>query len=295
MRDNVPMKSEPEVRAPIVSGIFYPEEKSKLQSLVQDLLQRAAMEESESAAPPDHELRALLVPHASYTHIGTYLARAFARIRRPERVRRVMLLSTVHRDFENAVWLPEFTVFDCPLESVAVDKAAVRQLAEAGAPFKIDNLPHTEEHAQEVLLPMLAECCPHAHIVPILIGNNSKSLLEKTASILTAAGFADNPDTLWLLGSNLSSFTDSVNAQKEAKNFLDQLARPSGSLLDTRRIKACGRGGLYLLWRLFSENISFIKLEVGRSGVIQPEQREVWYGSFAGYVPTEVRTNGEEL
>lgn len=295
MRDNVPMKSRPEVRAPIVSGIFYPEEKSKLQSLVQDLLQRAAIEKSESAAPQGHELRALLVPHASFTHIGTYLARAFAGIRRPENVRRVVLLSTVHRDFENAVWLPEFTAFDCPLESVAVDKAAVRQLSAAGEPFRIDNLPHTEEHAQEVLLPMIAECCPYAHIVPILIGDNSKRLLDKAASILTAAGFTDDPNTLWVLSSNLSSFTDSVNAQKEAKHFLDQLARPSGGLLDTRRIKACGRGGMYLLWSLFSENISFLKLEVGRSGIIQPEQREVWYGSFAGYVPEKVRTNGEEL
>ena len=289
------MKSEPEVRSPIVSGIFYPEDKSKLQSLVQELKHQATMDESALAVPQGHTLRALLVPHASYRHIGTYLARAFAGIRRPQHIKRVVLLSTVHRDFEDAVWLPEFTAFDCPLKTVAVDKEAVHQLAVAGEPFKVDNLPHTEEHAQEVLLPMLADSCPEANIVPLLIGNNSKNLLDKAAALLTATGFADDPNTLWVLSSNLSSFTDSVNAQKEAKQFLDQLANPSGRLLSSRGIKACGRGGLYLIRRLFSENIRFIKLEVGRSGVIQPEQREVWYGSFAGYVPAEVRTNGEKL
>ena len=288
MRDNVAMKSEPKVRAPIVSGIFYPEEKSKLQSLVQDLMQPTATDESVHSAPQGHQLRALIVPHASYRHIGTYLARAFATIRRPHQIDRVVLLSTVRRDFEDAVFIPDFTAFDCPLKSVAVDQTAINQLAEAGAPFKIDNLPHTEEHAQEVLLPMLSECCPEAEIVPLLIGNNSKNLLDKAASILSTTGFADEPNTLWVLSSNLSSFTDSVNAQKEAKQFLDQLAHPSDRLLSSRSIKACGRGGLYLMWRLFSEEISFIKLEVGRSGLIQPEQREVWYGSFAGYVPAEV-------
>ncbi len=289
------MKAESRIRHPIVSGIFYPEDPYELKTLIRELARQTTTEESTSNEPQDGELRVLLLPHASYQHIGSYLARAFACIRRPEQITRAVLISSVHRDNEDAVLLPEFTAYDCPLGAAEVDNAAVRRLAETGYPFKIDNTPHTEEHAQEILLPMLHEYCPDAKIVPMLLGSYSQKMLDAAVMKIKSTGYADEPNTLWLLSSNLSSFTDSINSQKEAERFLEQLAHPSGHLLASRSSRACGRNGLYLLSQLFSEGISFIKLRIGRSGIIQPAQREVWYGSFAGYTPADEQIQGEEL
>lgn len=282
------MKVEQELRHPIVSGIFYPEEAKELRSLVRDLVRQAQNEEHRTGMPetPDlQELRILLVPHAAYQHIGSYLARAFASIPDPTSITRAVLISAVHRDLEAAAILPEFSAFDTPLGSVKVDTQAVSRLADSGSPYRLDNIPHTEEHAQEVLLPMLQECCPQAAILPLLLGSYSKSMLDAAARQLRRTGFTTDPNTLWLLSSNLSSFTDSRNSQKEAEHFIAEIEHPSGKLLASRSSRACGRSGLYLLRQLFSENINFVKLKIGRSGIIQPEQREVWYGSFAGYVP----------
>lgn len=289
------MKAESRIRHPIVNGIFYPDDQHELRTLVRELGQQVKSEEITSNTPEEGELRVLLLPHASYQHIGSYLAGAFACIRRPDQIKRVVLISSVHRDNEDAVLLPDFTAYDCPLGATEVDTAAVRQLTETGYPFRIDNTAHTEEHAQEILLPMLREYCPDAKIVPILLGSYSKEMLDAAADELKKTAYADEPNTIWLLSSNLSSFTDSVNSQKEAEHFLEQLSHPSGRLLASRSSRACGRNGLYLLSRLFSEGIRYIKLRVGRSGIIQPEQREVWYGSFAGYTPAGEQIQGEEL
>ena len=265
MRDNEAMKVEHELRHPIVSGIFYPEEAGELRRLVRELVQQAESDENTQTSPADHDrqvahtLRVLLVPHASYQHIGSHLAQAFASIPEPARISRAVLISSVHRDFEDAAVLPGFTAFDTPLGPVNVDTTTVRRLTEYGDPYKIDNVPHTEEHSQEVLLPMLHEYCPEASIVPLLLGSDAKGMLDAAAQQLLRTDFVEDPNTLWILSSNLSNFTDSFNSQKEAERFIEEIEHPSGQLIASRKIKACGRNGLYLLRQLFSGGIRFIK------------------------------------
>ena len=305
MRDNTAMKTGSNFRAPIVSGIFYPEDADELVQLVQGLLERVSSEDdTQTHPPPGHQLRVLLVPHASYPHIGSYLARAFLHVSMTMPIERVVLVSTVHRDFEKRVWLPDFEAFRCPLADIPVDRQLIRRLTDRasndnsssdGGSFQINSIPFTEEHSQEILLPMLARTAPKAVILPLLLGQNSRELIQHTAHSVKQLQLIDDPHTLFIISSNLSSFTDSVNAQKQAQSFLSELEQDSPNFLASRRITACGRGGLQLVHELFHGELTYLNLEVGRSGVIQPEQREVWYGSFAGYIPIKTHTNREEL
>lgn len=298
MRDNKTMKNEPHVGQPIVSGIFYPEEKADLKQLVLELLDQSETEEKKTSTPTSRQTRVLIVPHASYRHVGAYIARAFCHLSHAENItqvfKRVVLLSTVHHNFEEAVWLPEYGSFQCPLGQIPVDTEMVRSIADKGAPFQIKNLPYTEEHSQEIVLPFLAHCAPEVPIIPFMLGNNSQQLVLRTAQLLKHMEIVHEPSTLFIISTNLSSFTDSVNAQREAEYFLSQLETPSPDFLSSRYSKACGRGGLQLLHELFYTPIDYIKLGVGRSGIIQPEQREVWYGSFAGRLPIETKPLQEE-
>jgi AmmeMemoRadiSam system protein B len=296
------METGSKLRAPIVSGIFYPEDADELARLVQDLLEKASEEgDNQSSLSPNQQLRVLFVPHASYQHIGSYLARAFRHVSLAMHIERVVLVSTVHRDFEERVWLPGFDAFRCPLADFPVDTQLIRRLTDSsngssssynsssynsssnGEPFQINNIPFAEEHSQEILLPMLAQTAPKAVILPLLLGQNSRELIQHAAHTLGQLQLARDPHTLFIISSNLSSFTDSVNAQKQAQSFLSELEQDSPNFLASGRITACGRGGLQLIHKLFHGDLTYLNLEVGRSGVIQPEQREVWYGSFAGY------------
>lgn len=289
----------------MVSGIFYPENADELAYLMQDLLERVSAEEdSRTSPPPGQQLRVLLVPHASYQHIGSYLARAFHLISQAKSIERIVLVSTVHRDFEERVWLPGFDAFRCPLADFPVDTELIRSLnksfssdgsSHSGGPFQINNIPFTEEHSQEVLLPMLSRTAADATILPLLLGQNSRALIQHTAHALKQLQLTDDPHTLFVVSSNLSSFTDSVIAQKQAQRFLSELERRPPDFLASDLITACGRGGLQLVQELFHKDLTYLDLKVGRSGVIQPEQREVWYGSFAGYVPIKPQTDREEL
>jgi len=310
VRDNTAMETGSKLRAPIVSGIFYPEDADELTRLVQDLLERVSAEENNRISPPpDQQLRVLFVPHASYQHIGSYLARAFHLVSQAMTIERIVLLSTVHRDFEERVWLPGFDAFRCPLADFPVDSRLIHRLNDSSSsdssssgssssgegPFRINNIPFTEEHSQEILLPMLAQTAAKATILPLLLGQNSRELIGHTAHALRQLQLTNDPHTLFVLSSNLSNFTDSVHAQKQAQSFLTELGQNSPDFLSSRRITACGRGGLQVVQELFHGNLTYLNLEVGRSGVIQPEQREVWYGSFAGYTPINRHTDREEL
>ncbi|MDZ7795160.1 MAG: AmmeMemoRadiSam system protein B [Spirochaetia bacterium] len=304
MRDNTAMETGSKLRAPIVSGIFYPEDADELARLVQDLLERVSAEEdNQISPPPDQQLRVLLVPHASYQHIGSYLARAFRLVSQAGAIERIVLVSTVHRDFEQRVWLPGFDAFRCPLADFPVDTQLIRRLndssngsfSDGGSPFQINNIPFAEEHSQEILLPMLAQTAAKATILPLLLGQNSRELIQHTAHALGQLRLTNDPHTLFVISSNLSNFTDSVNAQKQAQSFLSELGKNSPDFLASRQITACGRGGLQLVQELFHGSLTYLNLEVGRSGIIQPEQREVWYGSFAGYTPIKTHTDREEL
>ncbi|MFO7729745.1 MAG: AmmeMemoRadiSam system protein B [Spirochaetia bacterium] len=309
MRDNITMETGSKLRAPIVSGIFYPEDADELARIVQDRLERASAEEDNQTNPlPDQQLRVLLVPHASYQHVGSYLARAFRLVSQAMHIERVVLVSTVHRDFEERVWLPGFEAFSCPLADFPVDTQLIRSLIDSssdsyssvnsfsdGNPFQINNVPFAEEHSQEILLPMLAQTAPKAIILPLLLGQNSRELIQHTAHTLKQLQLNSDPHSLFIISSNLSGFTDSVNAQRQAQSVLSELGQDSPDFLASRQITACGRGGLQLVQELFHRELTYLNLEVGRSGVIQPEQREVWYGSFAGYTPKMTPTDREEL
>jgi len=293
------MKNESQVGHPIVSGIFYPDEATDLKQVVLELLDQPDTGEKQNPTPEGRQLRVLIVPHASYQHVGAYIAHAFSYLNNgeeaPQGITRVVLLSTVHHNFKETVWLPEYESLQCPLGQIPVDTETVRSIANKGAPFKLNNLPYTEEHSQEIVLPFLAHCAPEVPVIPIMLGNNSQQLVRRTAQLLSHTEIVHEPSTLFVVSTNLSSFTDSVNAQREAEYVLSQLESSAPDFLSSRYSKACGRGGLQLLRELFSTPIDYIKLKVGRSGIIQPEQREVWYGSFAGYTPINRHTDREEL
>jgi len=299
------METGSNFRAPIVSGIFYPEDADELVQLIQDLLERVSSEEDkQTSPPPGHQLRVLVLPHASYPHIGSYLAKAFLHVSMTIPIERVVLVSTVHRDFEKRVWLPDFDAFRCPLADFPVDRQMIRSLTDSasndnssssGGPFQINNIPFAEEHSQEILLPMLTRTAAKAVILPLLLGQNSRELIQHTAYSLEQLQLADDPHTLFIISSNLSSFTDSVNAQKQAQSFLSEIEGDSPNFLASRQITACSRGGLQLVHELFHGDLTYCNLKVGRSGIIQPEQREVWYGSFAGYIPIKKHSKREEL
>ncbi len=284
------MSDDSNIRHPIVNGIFYPGEAAELKRLIYDLMDAAVLQEYAIALPQDMLLKALVVPHASYQHAGGYIARAFDKSPEMQSITRVVIISTVHRDFEEAVWVPGYEAFKTPMGDLPLDVQMTKTLIEHGNPFHENNLPYAEEHSQEIILPFIQHCMPQVKILPLMLGKNSRKLVQAAAQVLEHTEIASDASTLFIVSTNLSSFTDSVNAQKEAEHIISQFEKPVPSFLSPHSSNVCGSGGLELLNTLFSTPLTYYKLSVGRSGIIQPEQREVWYGSYLGYIPPHNKT-----
>lgn len=289
------MKSGNTVHSPIAAGILYPSEADALGGAVDSLLAEGA--ELLAGGLPSVTLTAdrspevLIVPHAAYKHAGRCIGAAFAAmLKEPkesnEAIRRVVLLSTLHRDSISAAILPASGAFRTPSAELRVDTDITGELLE-DATFISDETRFSEEHAQEVLLPFIARCLPNAAIIPVLLGDNSPGLAGRTSRALRSCGLVPGDDTLFVISTNLSRFVRSGTAVDQSQRFVRALTSGTGTLLEhldaIDTSSACGIGAVRTAVLCCGGDLRFHLISTGSSGRILPEQREVWYGSLCGY------------
>jgi len=234
--------------------------------------------------------RVLIVPHAAYDHIGSLIASAFSTLVEgggAGDVRRVLLLSTLHRDKTGHAILPPYSSFEIPGGSLEVDSAVTEKLKRDSSVFTVEEVPFTEEHAQELQLPFILRTFPQARIVPVLLGNNSPGLARRTAESLLEVMDFSSPETLTLVSTNLSRFVHQETAFRESEEFIAALEAAPDKVLrhicDLGEKTACGSGAVLTAVLCFNEALRFLPLMIRSSGPVHPEHREVWYGSFCGY------------
>jgi len=133
------------VRAPAVSGRFYPGVPTQLERTVRELL-----ESVRDARPAP--ARAAVAPHAGYLYSGLTAAHVFARLEIPPLV---VILAPNHTGVCRArggasLW--EAGAFRTPLGDVGVDEEFARALVAASPLVGSDHAAHAAEHAVEVEL-----------------------------------------------------------------------------------------------------------------------------------------------
>jgi AmmeMemoRadiSam system protein B len=196
------------VRPPIVDGLFYPGDRSTLRETVEKLLEESPVQAGDCFG--------VVCPHAAYACAGPVLAAGWkALARRP--VRTVVLLGPVHRDDGpgGLLYLPESRWFTTPAGDLPVDAAAVEALAAASPRFRIDDIPHLEEHCLEVQLPVLQDLFPGAAIVPVLLADRGGAAAATLAECL-ALTFRDSWDyTAVVASANMTSYLRGTDAGAE--------------------------------------------------------------------------------
>ena len=135
----------PAVRLPAVAGAFYPDDPA---TVAADALRLAA---PLPEAPPRPAIAAVC-PHAGWMYSGALAGRLAAAVEVPTRV---LVLAPNHtgRGARGSVWPGGAWRF--PGADVPVDAAFCRALCEASTLLEPDAEAHTDEHAIEVLVPLL--------------------------------------------------------------------------------------------------------------------------------------------
>jgi len=231
------------VRAPAVSGRFYPGGRAELARAVRELLD--AVELAPNSPYPLSQARAAVAPHAGYVYSGLTAAHVFRRLTLP---RLVVILAPNHTGVCRApggasLW--EAGAFRTPLGDVPVDDALAAALEAASPLVGVDHDAHRGEHAVEVELPFLQTLRSDVRIVPLVLAwddwPQALALGEAVAGLV--ARWAE--PVLLLASSDLNHYEPAAVSETKDARALEAVRALDGEELLARcrreHISMCGR------------------------------------------------------
>jgi MEMO1 family protein len=226
------------VRAPAVSGRFYPGTPAQLDRTVRDLL--AAVGDTRPVPA-----RAAVVPHAGYLYSGLTAAHVFARLEIPPIV---VILAPNHTGVCRApggasLW--EAGAFRTPLGDVPVDEGFARALLGASPLVGPDHAAHAQEHAVEVELPFLQARRADVRIVPLVLAWDAWEGCSRLGEALAELARRWPERVLLLASSDLNHYEPAPTSARKDRRALDALEALDGAELLARcraeHISMCGR------------------------------------------------------
>jgi len=227
------------LRAPAVSGRFYPGTRDELQRAVRELLRTVEPGAHPAAA------RAAIAPHAGYLYSGLTAAHVFARVRLP---RLVVILAPNHTGICRApggasLW--EAGAYATPLGEAPVDDAFATALLAACPLVAVDHEAHRAEHAAEVLVPFLQMLRPDVRVVPLILAWDAWEPSRDLGAALAGLVKIATEPVLLLASSDLNHYeAAAVGELKDAQALAAVQALDGAELLDRcrrERISMCGR------------------------------------------------------
>jgi len=262
-------------RPTIVDGIFYPGERGKLRSAVDELLRNSPTQPGSCAA--------VVSPHAGYAYAGAVIASAFRSIQL-RKVKNAVLIGPVHRDPPEGAFLPESDRFATPLGPVAVDVASVEKLLASGPFFSRNEVPHLEEHCLEVQLPFLSFLFPEATIVPVLTGALRPKAVEQLAETLRLTFQAASEYTVFIASANMASYMKGTDTEGDAEKMMQLIEernwRAIAAASQKGGLSSCGAAGMAAILSIMPAARVTKLAEADSRSVDSDPKRMVHYAAF---------------
>ncbi len=228
--------SEPvKVRKAAVAGMFYPDDREKLERTVADTLKQAVKQQL------SHPVKAIMAPHAGYVYCGETMGAAFKQIEGDAfHYDTVVMLGPSHHVPTKAAAVSSADFWDTPLGRVPVDTELAKRFVEKSNRIELDDRAHAREHSLEVQLPYLLAVAKGKpfKIVPLVTNSDDPQDWEIVARAL--GDLASKPSTLVLISSDLSHFPNAATADKVDKAILDAVAslKPKTLTAENKRLLA---------------------------------------------------------
>jgi AmmeMemoRadiSam system protein B len=226
------------VRAPVVSGRFYPGTKSELERAVRELL--GAVSDAHPAPA-----RAAVAPHAGYVYSGLTAAHVFTRLEIPPVVVIVAPNHTGVCRAPGGASLWEAGAFRTPLGDVPVDEQFAVALLGASPVVAVDHAAHAHEHSVEVQIPFLQARRADVRIVPLVLAWDAWEGCRELGFALGGLVGGWPERVLLLASSDLNHYEPATVSERKDREALDAVAALDGEELLRRcrghRISMCGR------------------------------------------------------
>jgi AmmeMemoRadiSam system protein B len=197
-----------------------------------------------AVSPPPVAARAVISPHAGLQYSGPVAAWSYRALSQ-RRCDVVVLVGPSHRVAFPGCAMLDHGAIETPWKPLPIDADLARELAER-TPFLRERGEHIHaaEHSLELQLPFLAHVLPGIPVVPILMGEQTRSVAFAVGDAIADA--ARGRDVALVASSDLSHYHDAVTAGALDAKILDALDRCDPSLLMDRLEHnphhACGGG-----------------------------------------------------
>ncbi|MEA1929144.1 MAG: AmmeMemoRadiSam system protein B [Candidatus Auribacterota bacterium] len=194
------------IRSPAVAGGFYPDNPSRLKGMIRGFLAEAKVE------IPGGKVVALIVPHAGYVYSGGTAAHSF-QLLDGSGVKTVFLIGCSHKAYFPGVSVFGDDGYRTPLGVVPVDKNRAGQIREKDDNFTYYPRVHSQEHSLEVELPFLQEVLGKFKVVPILIGQADRGVIDKLGKVLGEVA-GNTPDSVIVCSTDMTHYPPEKDARR---------------------------------------------------------------------------------
>ena len=195
------------IRPPAVAGSFYPSDVKALGALVDDCLLSNPLGPQAADLPLPSPI-AGMVPHAGLIYSGPCAAHFYARLKKSDAYR-VVILGVNHRARGHRAALSPWEAWRTPLGDVPIDQALSEFLRARVSFLECDAHPHSEEHSIEVQLPFFQRVLRNFSFLPISLSHLSMEECMNLGAALTelcANEPAGSAPILILASSDLSHY-----------------------------------------------------------------------------------------
>jgi len=257
-------------RAAAVAGYFYEANPDRLKHDISRLLD--TQDVTVEAFP-----EALIVPHAGYVYSGSIAACAYkCLLPDTDQVSRVLLIGPAHRVYVDGMAIPSVDYFATPLGDIPLDQPALDRIGTLPGVRVLDEA-HRQEHCLEVQLPFLQTILGEFKLLPVLVGGADA---EQVAAVVDA--FADEPQTLVVISSDLSHFLEYDEARRTDSQTCELVLNKATGLSGKQACGAAAINGLMASRRV--KDLQVKLLQACNSGDTAGQRdRVVGYAAFALY------------
>lgn len=237
------------VRAPAVSGAFYPGHPLQLRMAVERFLVREV-----DPAP----VLALFVPHAGYVYSGSTAGKGYASSLLP---RRLFLLCPNHTGLGAPLSCWPEGVWRTPLGDATVDTAMACALMEACPLVEADARAHLREHAAEVHLPFLQVYLPEFTFVPLAVGTGEIGSIQELGRGMARVLRELGEDAAIVVSTDMNHYESAKTNRRKDDLALDALL----ALDAPRLLRDCSREGITMCGAAPAAAAVFAAVELGAS------------------------------
>jgi len=259
------------IRHQQVAGYFYPAEKDKLQKDIALMLQVAKSEKS------FNKIFGIVSPHAGYVYSGKTAAYAY-NLLKDKKYKTVIVISPSHAEYFPGISIYDGDAYETPLGIVEIDQDITDKLVENSRTIFRGVQGHKKEHALEVQIPFLQTVLKDFKIVPIVMGDQSKILVDELAEKISKVV---DDQILVVASSDMSHFYSAEEADKldsvVEKRINDFDFENLMKDIDRHECEACGAGPIIAMMKAASlKNINnSLVLNRSDSGDVTGDKTEV--------------------